>query len=84
MDRRADGIKRLSDEESGEGLLEIACFGAMIERTEFEAWLAVKAEAHLVMQMVDDLFSPDEEAQMQTLADLSDLLARGGRIRKWA
>lgn len=84
MKRRADEIWRLSAEDPGEGLLKTACFGALIERTEFEAWLAIKAEAHLIMQAVDDSFSRDEEAQKQMLADLSDMLALGGRMRRSA
>jgi hypothetical protein len=84
MDRRADVIKRLSDEDPGDGLFELACIGDLIERAEFEAWLASKAEAHLLMQTVGDLFSPDEEAQMQMLADLSDALNTTGQMRRSA
>lgn len=75
MDRRACVIKTLPDEDPGHGLFELASTGTLIERAEFEAWLAIKAEAHLVMRAVDDLFDPNEVAQMRTLADLSDMLA---------
>lgn len=82
MDRKADVIKRLSDADPAEALLEMGCIGALIERAEFEAWLAIKAEAHLVMQAVDDLLDPDEAAHMQVLADLSDALAMAGQMRR--
>lgn len=84
MGRRADVIKTLIDEDPRDGLFELACMGALIERAEFEAWLAIKAEAHLLMQAVDDLFNSDELGQRQTLADLSEMLAMAGQMRRLA
>ena len=81
MDRRADVIKRRSDADPVEAPFEAGYIGALVECAEFEAWLATKVEAHLVMQAVGDFFVPDEVAQMEMLAYLSDMLATTGQMR---